>query len=131
MARIGLRRGLLACALVILAAVLSLAPYLTDSAQLVRMRNALLIDFDAPARFDWTPATMPADYAVEREAAEPPTTGNAPWRSRATCWKGARPARARASSRTWSRPTASSATPSRATAPTSPTCSRPWRWPRG
>lgn len=62
------RRALLACALVVLAAVLSLLPHFKDSAELVRMRNALLIDFTDTPRFDWTPADMPADFAAEKAA---------------------------------------------------------------
>lgn len=64
-------RGLLACALVVLAAALSLLPHVKSSAELVRMRNALVMDFDDSTRFDWTPADVPADFAVERQAPEP------------------------------------------------------------
>lgn len=71
MIRVGLRRGLIACVLVALAALLSLAPYLRDSAELVRMRNALLMDAGPTTSFDWTPASMPADFAVERALPEP------------------------------------------------------------
>ena len=57
------------CLLVVLAAALSLWPYFKDSAELVRMRNALLIDFVETPGFDWAPAAMPADFAWERAAA--------------------------------------------------------------
>lgn len=49
--------------------VASLAPYLTSSTELVRMRNALLYE-NTPAEADWTPATLPADWLAERA---PPT----------------------------------------------------------
>lgn len=45
--------------------VASLAPYFTSSTELVRMRNALLYE-EAPAQADWTPATIPADWLLER-----------------------------------------------------------------
>jgi hypothetical protein len=66
-----LRRALWACALVIAVSALSLLPYAGNSAELVRMRNALLIDFVQTSRFDWTPSTMPADFAVERALPSP------------------------------------------------------------
>jgi hypothetical protein len=51
--------------------VLSLAPYLTSSTEIVRMRNALQL-MDGEARsFDWTPATVPADFMLERGAPDP------------------------------------------------------------
>jgi len=49
--------------------IASLAPYMTSSTELVRMRNALLYE-PVPADADWTPTTVPADYLVERA---PPT----------------------------------------------------------
>lgn len=49
--------------------VASLAPYMTSSTELVRMRNALLYE-PMPADADWTPMTVPPDYLVERA---PPT----------------------------------------------------------
>ncbi len=56
-------------ALLALALVASLSPYLTSSTELVRLRNSLLYEA-TPAAADWTPATLPADYRVERA---PPT----------------------------------------------------------
>lgn len=49
--------------------VASLAPYLTSSTELVRMRNALLYE-STPAGADWTPAALPAGWLAERG---PPT----------------------------------------------------------
>lgn len=49
--------------------VASLAPYLTSSTELVRMRNALLYE-PTPVDANWTPAALPADYLVEHA---PPT----------------------------------------------------------
>jgi hypothetical protein len=40
------------------------APNLTDSAGLVKLRNALLMQ-DAPATYDWTPAALPPGFAVD------------------------------------------------------------------
>lgn len=48
----------------------TLAPHFFDSAELVRMRNALLLD-DAPARHEWTPDDAPADFAVENRPPNP------------------------------------------------------------
>lgn len=59
--RIGLWLSL---ALVMLAA-LSLAPYMTSSTELVRMRNALLLDDRFDAAQDWTPPTFPPDFKLE------------------------------------------------------------------
>lgn len=42
----------------------SLAPHFKDSAELVRMRNALLLQSE-PAVYEWTPATVPGRFAVE------------------------------------------------------------------
>jgi hypothetical protein len=64
------RRGLWAALSVLLLAAASLAPYTTDSAELVRLRNALLLDHVPSQRFDWTPETVPSDFALERS---PPT----------------------------------------------------------
>ncbi len=50
--------------------VASLAPYLTSSTELVRIRNALLYD-PTPAEVEWTPTTVPNDYLVERTQATP------------------------------------------------------------
>ena len=48
----------------------SLAPYLRDSAEMVRMRNALLLQNEAAA-YDWTPDTVPEGFALERGAPSP------------------------------------------------------------
>lgn len=42
----------------------TLVPHLRDSTELVRMRNALLLQSE-PAVYDWTPANVPAGFAVE------------------------------------------------------------------
>ncbi|AWI79758.1 transglutaminase [Parazoarcus communis] len=42
----------------------SLAPHFKDSAELVRMRNALLLQSES-AVYDWTPATIPQGFALE------------------------------------------------------------------
>ena len=48
----------------------TLVPHLRDSAELVRMRNALLLQSE-PAAHDWTPASVPAGFALERAAPLP------------------------------------------------------------
>ncbi len=51
--------------------MLSLAPYLSSSTEVVRMRNALLI-VDGPATdFDWSPATRPAGFALDSAPPDP------------------------------------------------------------
>ena len=50
-----------------LAVSASLVPHLRNSAEMVRMRNALLVRAQ-PADFAWTPATVPADFAIENAA---------------------------------------------------------------
>lgn len=62
--------GMLACVLVIAVSAGSLLPYLGDSAELVRLRNALLVA-DEPTRFDWSPADVPGDFRLETRAADP------------------------------------------------------------
>lgn len=57
-------------ALLMVLAVASLAPYLTSSTEIVRMRNALVYD-SKPAQADWTPAALPENYLAERA---PPTS---------------------------------------------------------
>ena len=60
------RRGLwLSLALVMLAA-LSLAPYMTSSTELVRMRNALLLDDRFDAAQDWAPPNFPPEFKLDR-----------------------------------------------------------------
>jgi hypothetical protein len=48
---------------------LSISPHLTSSTELVRLRNALLLDGAAPEQGNWTPAAVPASFRVEQ--AEP------------------------------------------------------------
>lgn len=60
--------------IVLLLAILSLAPYFTSSTEVVRMRHALLLaDSGAAgdADFDWTPANVPSDFLRERAAPYP------------------------------------------------------------
>ncbi len=65
------RRGVWISLAVLALCVLSLTPYLTSSTEIVRMRNALQL-MDGEARsFDWTPATVPADFMLERGAPDP------------------------------------------------------------
>lgn len=67
----GWRRAAWASALLLLIALLSLAPYLLSSTEMVRLRNAwLLIDGPTPD-FRFTPANMPADFLTEQRAPEP------------------------------------------------------------
>jgi hypothetical protein len=58
----------LACSALIVGSSLSLLPHLKDSAELVRMRNALLLDHPAadPA---WSPDARPSSFAVDGGAA--------------------------------------------------------------
>lgn len=65
------RRGLWLSVMVLVVAVLSLAPYLTSSTELVRMRNALLLTHEVDNRFDWTPASVPPSYMLERGPVDP------------------------------------------------------------
>ena len=65
------RSGLMACALVGLVAITSVVPYASDSAEIVRLRNALVLDNVESTRFDWAPAAAPADFAMERAPASP------------------------------------------------------------
>ncbi|KON82470.2 hypothetical protein PA01_11605 [Azoarcus sp. PA01] len=48
----------------------TLVPHFSDSAELVRMRNALLFD-SLPASHEWTPADPPADFAIENRPPNP------------------------------------------------------------
>lgn len=52
---------ILLCAFVVMAG--SLVPYLAASSDMVKLRNALLVD-PQPADSAWTPATLPAGYLV-------------------------------------------------------------------
>lgn len=56
--------GVLACILAIAVSVGSLLPYLADPAELVRLRNALLIE-DKPTVIDWSPETVPRDFKLQ------------------------------------------------------------------
>lgn len=56
---------------VIVLCVLSLAPYFTSSTELVRMRNALLYNDPTPVDFNWTPATVPPSFLLERGPIDP------------------------------------------------------------
>jgi hypothetical protein len=60
------RRVFVASTAVVVLAVASIAPYMTGSTELVRMRNALLLKHDPAADFSWSPAAPPADFMVER-----------------------------------------------------------------
>lgn len=48
----------------------TLVPHLTDSAELVRMRNALLLQAE-PAVYEWSPATPPEAFDVESAQPNP------------------------------------------------------------
>ncbi len=56
---------------VLVLTVLSLAPYLTSSTELVRMRNALVLIGEKGHGFDWTPDSIPPDFMLERGPADP------------------------------------------------------------
>lgn len=56
---------------VLFLSILSLAPYMTSSTELVRMRNALVLIEERGHGFDWTPDSMPADFMLERGPADP------------------------------------------------------------
>jgi hypothetical protein len=64
------RRGAWASAAVLLLCLLSLAPYLTASTELVRIRNALVLMEGGRDPF-WTPDTQPSDFLQERAAPDP------------------------------------------------------------
>lgn len=68
-ATLWLRLFLVSAVLTLIAAG-SLAPHLKNSAELVRMRNALLLQSE-PAVFDWTPATKPESFVVDTGAPLP------------------------------------------------------------
>ena len=54
-----------------LAALLSVAPYLFSGTELVRLRNALSLGPDLQTFQDWTPPAVPAGYLQERVAPDP------------------------------------------------------------
>jgi hypothetical protein len=61
----GAWRGLWAGAVILLISILSLAPYLTSSTELVRMRNALLVEGEISDAY-WSPATPPDARELQR-----------------------------------------------------------------
>ena len=65
------QRGLWLSALILILAVLSLAPYFKSSTELVRMRNALVLTNESSSDFDWTPASVPHSYLQERGPIDP------------------------------------------------------------
>ncbi len=65
------RRGAWASVSVLLIAVLSLTPYMSSSSELVRMRNALLVEEDISLDSDWTPANIPSTFMLERGPVDP------------------------------------------------------------
>ncbi len=64
------RSGLLASAALAAVQALTLMPYLRSSSEIVRLRNALLLH-PRPAFHAWTPAGVPADFALDRGAPLP------------------------------------------------------------
>ncbi|ACV34755.1 transglutaminase-like domain-containing protein [Accumulibacter sp.] len=65
------RRGVWISLLVLVGALLSLAPYLSSSTEMVRMRNALVLVAGNEGDLAWTPANVPADFLLERGAPYP------------------------------------------------------------
>ena len=65
------RRGVWLSLAVLVLSVLSLAPYLTSSTELVRMRNALVLTDESSGDFNWTPARVPPSYLQERGPIDP------------------------------------------------------------
>lgn len=65
------RRGFGASLAVLALCLLSLAPYLRSSTELVRMRNALLLVDAKTHSFDWTPQALPKDFMQEHGPADP------------------------------------------------------------
>lgn len=57
--------------LLLLVAVLSLTPWFFSSTELVRIRNALLLDQQEVNDFNWTPATVPRSFKLERGPIDP------------------------------------------------------------
>lgn len=57
--------------LLLVAAVLSLTPWFFSSTELVRIRNALLLDQQEVNDFNWTPATAPRSFKLERGPIDP------------------------------------------------------------
>ena len=65
------RSAIWACVAILLLSVLSLAPYLTSSTELVRMRNALLLIDGKEAAFDWIPPEVPEGFLLESAPPDP------------------------------------------------------------
>lgn len=65
------RRGVWLSLAVLVLCVLSLAPYLTSSTELVRMRNALVLIDESSTGFEWTPLNVPPSFLQERGPADP------------------------------------------------------------
>ena len=123
------------CAFVVMAG--SLAPYLAASSDMVKLRNALLVD-PQPADPAWTPAILPAGYLAGATRSVDPKFSELvrrfdlrvdgdDWATRATyrptaSSAGARPGVIR-SSPTWPRPIGASRKMPRATVPILPMCS--------
>ncbi|MGQ5522100.1 transglutaminase-like domain-containing protein [Chitinimonas sp. PSY-7] len=60
------RRGAWVCVGILLLGALSLLPYvLGGGVELVRLRNAWVLEDTRSVDFDWTPDSLPADYKVE------------------------------------------------------------------
>jgi hypothetical protein len=57
--------------LVAVLAMLSLGPYLTESTNVVKLRNALLLRDGVNTDFDWTPANVPADFKLKQGPIDP------------------------------------------------------------
>ena len=66
-----LRWALLTCLAGLILVLGSLAPHFTSSAELVRLRNALLIDVEATGGFEWSPAGTPAHFKSEDQPPDP------------------------------------------------------------
>lgn len=65
------RRGVWISVAILLLSGLTLAPYLTSSTELVRMRNALLLLDGGGQSFDWNPDKTPSDFMLEKESPYP------------------------------------------------------------
>lgn len=65
------RRSVWACVAILLLSVLSLAPYLTSSTELVRMRNALLLIDGKEISLDWIPPKLPDGFLLELGPSDP------------------------------------------------------------
>lgn len=57
--------------LVLIVCLLSIAPYLGSSTELVRLRNALLLRERISPDFEWTPANVPAGFVQELGPTDP------------------------------------------------------------